>query len=204
MVIKLGWNMKNIVILISGGGSNMAAIVKAAQREAWEDRYQARVAAVISNRADAGGLALAKEHGIPTAVLSHKDFAQHAQPREAFDAALQTLIDPYQPFLVVLAGFMRILTPGFVQHYDQRLLNIHPSLLPAFAGLHTHERAIEAGCRYAGATVHRVTAELDHGPILAQAVVPVLPSDTADQLAARVLSQEHRIYPAAIAELLRA
>jgi phosphoribosylglycinamide formyltransferase-1 len=196
--------MKNIVILISGGGSNMAAIVKAAQREAWEDRYQARVAAVISNRADAGGLAFAKEHGIPTAVLSHKDFAQHAQPREAFDAALQTLIDPYQPFLVVLAGFMRILTPGFVQHYDQRLLNIHPSLLPAFAGLHTHERAIEAGCRYAGATVHRVTAELDHGPILAQAVVPVLPHDTADQLAARVLTQEHRIYPAAIAELLRA
>jgi len=196
--------MKNIVILISGGGSNMAAIVKAAQREAWEDRYQARVAAVISNRADAGGLAFAKEHAIPTAVLSHKDFAQHAQPREAFDAALQTLIDPYQPFLVVLAGFMRILTPGFVQHYDQRLLNIHPSLLPAFAGLHTHERAIEAGCRYAGATVHRVTAELDHGPILVQAVVPVLPSDTADQLAARVLSQEHRIYPAAIAELLRA
>ena len=196
--------MKNIVILISGGGSNMAAIVKAAQREAWEDRYQARVAAVISNRADAGGLALAKEHGIPTAVLSHKDFAQHAQPREAFDAALQTLIDPYQPFLVVLAGFMRILTPGFVQHYDQRLLNIHPSLLPAFAGLHTHERAIEAGCRYAGATVHRVTAALDHGPILAQAVVPVLPHDTADQLAARVLTQEHRIYPAAIADLLRA
>ena len=196
--------MKNIVILISGGGSNMAAIVKAAQRDAWEDKYQARVAAVISNRADAGGLAFAREHAIPTAVLSHQDFAQHAQPREAFDAALQTLIDPYQPFLVVLAGFMRILTPGFVQHYDQRLLNIHPSLLPAFAGLHTHERAIEAGCRYAGATVHRVTAELDHGPILAQAVVPVLPSDTADQLAARVLSQEHRIYPAAIAELLRA
>ena len=195
--------MKNIVILISGGGSNMAAIVKAAQRDAWEDKYQARVAAVISNRADAGGLAFAREHAIPTAVLSHQDFAQHAQPREAFDAALQTLIDPYQPFLVVLAGFMRILTPGFVQHYDQRLLNIHPSLLPAFAGLHTHERAIEAGCRYAGATVHRVTAELDHGPILAQAVVPVLPGDTADQLAARVLTQEHRIYPAAIAELLR-
>ncbi len=200
---KIG-EMKNIVILISGGGSNMAAIVKAAQREAWEDRYQARVAAVISNRADAGGLTFAKEHGIPTAVLSHKDFAQHAQPREAFDAALLKLIGPYQPFLVVLAGFMRILTPGFVQHYDQRLLNIHPSLLPAFAGLHTHERAIEAGCRYAGATVHRVTAELDHGPILAQAVVPVLPSDTPDQLAARVLTQEHRIYPAAIAELLRA
>jgi phosphoribosylglycinamide formyltransferase-1 len=196
--------MKNIVILISGGGSNMAAIVKAAQREGWADAYQAQVAAVISNTADAGGLAFAKAHGIPTAVLSHKAFAQHAQPREAFDAALQQLIDPYQPFLVVLAGFMRILTPGFVQHYEQRLLNIHPSLLPAFPGLHTHQRALEAGCRFAGATVHRVTAELDHGPILAQAMVPVLPDDTAERLAARVLTQEHRIYPAAIAELLRA
>ena len=196
--------MKNIVILISGGGSNMAAIVKAAQRERWAERYQARVAAVISNKAEAGGLVFAKEHGIPTAVLNHKDFAQQAHPREAFDTALQALIDPYQPFLVVLAGFMRILTPGFVQHYDQRLVNIHPSLLPAFPGLHTHERAIEAGCRYAGATVHRVTAELDHGPILAQAVVPVLPDDNADRLAARVLTQEHRIYPAAIAALLQA
>jgi len=196
--------MKNIVILISGGGSNMAAIVKTAQQERWADRYQARVAAVISNKADAGGLAFAKEQGIPTAVLSHKAFAEQAQPREAFDAALQDLVDSYQPFLVVLAGFMRILTPGFVQHYDQRLLNIHPSLLPAFAGLHTHERAIEAGCRYAGATVHRVTAELDHGPILAQAVVPVLPDDTPEVLAARVLSQEHRIYPQAIAAWLQA
>ena len=138
--------MRSLVILISGAGSNMAAIVQTAERERWAEHLNARVAAVISNRADAGGLAFAKEHAIPTAVLSHKDFAQHAQPREAFDAALQTLIDPYQPFLVVLAGFMRILTPGFVQHYDQRLLNIHPSLLPAFAGLHTHERAIEAGC----------------------------------------------------------
>ena len=196
--------MKNIVILISGGGSNMAAIVKTAQQERWADRYQARVAAVISNKADAGGLVFAKEQGIPTAVLSHKAFAEQAQPREAFDAALQDLVDSYQPFLVVLAGFMRILTPGFVHHYDQRLVNIHPSLLPAFPGLHTHERAIQAGCRYAGATVHRVTAELDHGPILAQAVVPVLSDDSADSLAARVLTQEHRIYPAAIAALLQA
>ncbi len=196
--------MKNIVILISGGGSNMAAIVKTAQQERWADRYQARVAAVLSNKADAGGLVFAKEQGIPTAVLSHKAFAEQAQPREAFDAALQDLIDSYQPFLVVLAGFMRILTPGFVHHYDQRLVNIHPSLLPAFPGLHTHERAIQAGCRYAGATVHRVTAELDHGPILAQAVVPVLSDDTADSLAGRVLTQEHRIYPAAIAALLQA
>ncbi len=198
------WGMKNIVILISGGGSNMAAIVKTAQQERWADRYQARVAAVLSNKADAGGLVFAKEQGIPTAVLSHKAFAEQAQPREAFDAALQDLIDSYQPFLVVLAGFMRILTPGFVHHYDQRLVNIHPSLLPAFPGLHTHERAIQAGCRYAGATVHRVTAELDHGPILAQAVVPVLSDDTADSLAGRVLTQEHRIYPAAIAALLQA
>jgi phosphoribosylglycinamide formyltransferase-1 len=111
-------------------------------------------------------------------------------------------IDQHQPHLVVLAGFMRILTPGFVAHYEGRLLNIHPSLLPAFPGLHTHERAIEAGCKFAGATVHRVTAELDHGPILAQAVVPVLPDDTADTLAARVLTQEHLIYPKAVAELL--
>ena len=196
--------MKNIVILISGGGSNMAAIVKTAQQERWADRYQARVAAVISNKADAGGLVFAQEQGIPTAVLSHKAFAEQAQPREAFDAALQDLVDSYQPFLVVLAGFMRILTPGFVAHYAGRLLNIHPSLLPAFAGLHTHQRAIEAGCKFAGATVHEVTAELDHGPILAQAVVPVLSDDSADSLAARVLTQEHRIYPAAIAALLQA
>ena len=195
--------MKNIVILISGGGSNMAAIVKAAQRERWAERYQARVAAVISNKAEAGGLVFAKEHGIPTAVLNHKDFAQQAHPREAFDTALQALIDPYQPFLVVLAGFMRILTPGFVQHYAGRLLNIHPSLLPAFAGLHTHARAIEAGCKFAGATVHQVTAELDHGQILAQAVVPVLSGDTSEALAARVLTQEHLIYPAAVAAFFK-
>ena len=195
--------MKNIVILISGTGSNMAAIVKTAQRDAWKDRFGAHVAAVISNRADAKGLAFAAEQGIATAILDHKGFAS----REAFDTALAELIDRYddpaEPLLLVLAGFMRILTPGFVSRYEGRLLNIHPSLLPAFPGLHTHQRALDAGCKVAGATVHQVTAELDHGAILAQAVVPVLPDDTADTLAARVLTQEHLIYPQAIADLLR-
>jgi phosphoribosylglycinamide formyltransferase-1 len=195
--------MKNIVILISGGGSNMAAIVRTAQAQNWAKQFNAQVSAVISNKADAKGLAFAKEHGIATAVINHKAFADQPQPREAFDAAMMKEIDQHQPHLVVLAGFMRILTPGFVAHYEGRLLNIHPSLLPAFPGLHTHERAIEAGCKFAGATVHRVTAELDHGPILAQAVVPVLPDDTADTLAARVLTQEHLIYPKAVAELLQ-
>jgi phosphoribosylglycinamide formyltransferase-1 len=194
--------MRNIVILISGGGSNMAAIVRAAQREDWLAHYGARVAAVISNRAEAGGLTLAREQGIATTVLAHSAYSS----REAFDAALAQAIDcydaPEQPVLVVLAGFMRILTPGFVARYVGRLLNIHPSLLPAFPGLHTHQRALEAGCKLAGATVHQVTAELDHGPILAQAAVPVLPGDDADTLAARVLSQEHLIYPRAIAALL--
>ncbi|MEK9802741.1 MAG: phosphoribosylglycinamide formyltransferase [Curvibacter sp.] len=191
--------MKNIVILISGGGSNMAAIVQTAGRERWQEKYGARVAAVLSNKADARGLVFAKEQGIATAVLDHKAYAS----REDFDAALMAAIDAHQPALVVLAGFMRILTPGFVAHYAGRLLNIHPSLLPAFTGLHTHRRAIEAGCKFAGATVHQVTAELDHGPILAQAVVPVLPGDDEHALAARVLTQEHLIYPRAIAELLQ-
>ena len=190
--------MKNIVILISGGGSNMAAFVKTAQQENWQQRYGARVAAVISNKADAKGLVFAKEHGIATEVLGHKQF----DSREAFDAQLAEVIDRYEPALVVLAGFMRILTPGFVQHYAGRMVNIHPSLLPAFTGLHTHQRAIEAGCKFAGCTVHEVTAELDVGPILDQAVVPVLPDDTADTLAARVLTQEHIIYARAIAAWL--
>ncbi len=194
--------MKNIVILISGGGSNMAAIIRTAEEQNWAQRLNARVSAVISNKADAEGLAFAKEHGIATAVVDHKAFAGEPQPREAFDAALMQEIDQHQPHLVVLAGFMRILTPGFVVHYEGRLINIHPSLLPAFTGLNTHARAIEAGCKFAGATVHRVTAELDHGPILAQAVVPVLPDDTPDTLAARVLTQEHLIYAKAVAELL--
>ncbi len=194
--------MKNIVILISGGGSNMATIVKASRREAWPETLGARVAAVISNKAQAHGLIFAREQGLDAEVLDHKAFAS----REAFDEALAALIDRYdapdEPALVVLAGFMRILTPGFVARYEGRLLNIHPSLLPAFPGLHTHQRALDAGCKVAGVTVHQVTAELDHGPILAQAVVPVLPGDTADALAARVLTQEHIIYPRAIAELL--
>ena len=190
--------MKKIVILISGGGSNMAAIVRAAQREGWRERHGAEVTAVISNRPDAGGLAFAREHRIATEVLDHKPFAS----REAFDAELAAVVDRHQPALVVLAGFMRILTPDFVQRYEGRLLNIHPSLLPAFPGLHTHQRAIEMGCRFSGATVHQVTAELDFGPILEQAVVPVLPDDTPESLAARVLTQEHLIYPRAIARLL--
>jgi len=192
--------MKNIVILISGGGSNMAAIVRCAQRDNWRKAHGAQVAAVISNRPDAGGLALAREHAIATDVVDHKRFAK----REDFDAELAAVIDRHQPSLVVLAGFMRILTPGFVAHYAGRLINIHPSLLPAFTGLHTHQRAIDAGCKFAGVTVHQVTAELDVGPILDQAVVPVLPGDTAETLAARVLTQEHVIYPRAVRALVQA
>jgi phosphoribosylglycinamide formyltransferase-1 len=191
--------VKNIVILISGGGSNMAAIVREAQRANWRQTLGAQVAAVISNRPDAGGLALAREQHIAAEVVDHKGFPS----REAFDAALAEAIDRHQPTVVALAGFMRILTPAFVERYAGRLVNIHPSLLPAFPGLHTHERAIAAGCNVAGATVHLVTSELDHGPILEQAVVPVLAGDTAQALAARVLTQEHLIYPRAIAGMLR-
>ena len=189
---------KNIVILISGSGSNMAAIVETSLKERWQARFKARVVAVISNKAGAQGLAWAQEQGIATHALDHTQFSS----REAFDAALMAEIDRHEPALVVLAGFMRILTPGFVQHYEGRLVNIHPSLLPAFTGLKTHQRAIDMGCRVAGATVHRVTSELDHGEILDQAVVPVLPGDTADTLAARVLTQEHVIYPRALERLL--
>jgi phosphoribosylglycinamide formyltransferase-1 len=191
--------MRNIVILISGSGSNMAAIVRAAEQGRWAHHLNAQVSAVLSNRTEAQGLAFAHDHGIANQVLDHKAFAS----REDFDAALMAEIDRHAPALVVLAGFMRILTPGFVAHYAGRLLNVHPSLLPAFPGLNTHQRAIDAGCRFAGATVHQVTAELDHGAILAQAVVPVLAGDTADTLAARVLTQEHIIYPLAVAEFLR-
>ena len=190
--------MKNIVILISGGGSNMAAIVRDAERDRWAERFGARIAAVLSNKPEAGGLAIAATHGIATAVVPHKEFPT----REAFDEALAKAVDAHAPALVVLAGFMRILTPGFVGRYAGRLINIHPSLLPAFPGLHTHQRAIDAGCKVAGVTVHQVTTELDHGPILAQAVVPVLPGDTAATLAGRVLAQEHQLYPRAIAEWL--
>ena len=191
--------MKNIVILISGGGSNMAAIVRASQQQNWAKQYKARIAAVISNKADAKGLVFARDNGIATEVLDHKQF----DSREAFDAQLAQVIDRYVPDLLVLAGFMRILTPGFVSHYEGRMVNIHPSLLPAFTGLHTHQRAIDAGCKFAGVTVHRVTVELDVGPILDQAVVPVLPGDTAEDLAARVLTQEHIIYPRAVLNLIK-
>ncbi len=186
--------MKNIVILISGNGSNMAAIVRAAQTENWQGKLGVRVAAVISNRLEAPGLLLATSIGIATHTVSHRNF----DSREAFDAALLTCIAPYAPHLVVLAGFMRILTPGFVQRFSGRLINIHPSLLPAFSGLNTYQRAIDMGCKVAGTTVHQVTAELDHGAILAQAAVPVLPGDTADTLAARIVTQEHLIYPQAV------
>jgi len=182
--------MKRIVILLSGRGSNMQAIVERCAEEGWP----AKVVGVASNKADATGLAWAAERGIATAAVDHRAFVT----REAFDAELQRVIDLWQPDLVVLAGFMRILGAGFVRHYEGRLLNVHPSLLPAFTGLHTHRRAIEAGCKVAGATVHLVTPELDHGPIVAQATVPVLPGDDEAALSARVLEQEHRLYPLAV------
>lgn len=183
--------MKRIVILISGRGSNMEAIVQRCAAEAWP----ARIAAVVSNRPDASGLAFAAAHGVATAVVDHRGFAGD---REAFDAALAAEIDCHEPDLVVLAGFMRILGDAFVRRYAGRMLNVHPSLLPAFPGLHTHRRAIEAGCKAAGATVHFVTPELDHGPIVMQAVVPVLPGDDESALADRVLAAEHVIYPQAV------
>lgn len=192
-------NMPNIVILISGAGSNMAAIVRACDREGWGQKFGARVAAVISNRPGAPGLEFAAGQGIATAVVDHKAF----ESREAFDEALALAIDRHAPALLVLAGFMRILTPWFVNRYAGRMINIHPSLLPAFPGLNTHQRAIDAGCKVAGVTVHRVTAELDHGPILAQAVMPILPGDTALTLAARAQTQEHLLYPLAVRQLLQ-
>ncbi|MFM1765723.1 MAG: Phosphoribosylglycinamide formyltransferase [Pseudomonadota bacterium] len=195
--------VKKIVILISGAGSNMAAIVQTAQQQSWRERLGVVVSAVISNKPQASGLAWVRSDsahsGIQTDVLDHTKF----ESREDFDQALMQRIDLHAPDLVVLAGFMRILTPGFVAHYAGRLINIHPSLLPAFTGLNTHQRAIDAGCKFAGATVHQVTAELDHGQILAQAVVPVLSGDTSEALAARVLTQEHLIYPAAVAAFFK-
>ena len=183
--------MKNIVILISGRGSNMQALVQAAIPGA-------QVAAVISNRADAAGLAWAAAQGLATASLSHRDYPS----REDYDAALMALIDTYAPDLVVLAGFMRILTPAFCRHYQGRLINIHPSLLPAFTGLDTHQRALESGCRVAGCTVHFVTPELDCGPVIVQGAVPVLDNDTAATLAERVLAVEHQVLPQAVADFV--
>lgn len=182
--------MKNIVILISGRGSNMEAVVRAAESQGWP----ARITAVISNKPEAKGLEFARARGIPTAVVANKEYPTRAE----FDAALQEAIDRFAPDLVVLAGFMRILTAPFVEHYEGRMLNIHPSLLPLFPGLGTHQQALDAGEKEHGATVHFVTAELDHGPVVAQARVPVLPGDTEDTLAARVLVEEHKLYPHAV------
>ena len=190
---------KNIVILISGTGTNMLAIAHTAQKEQWLGKFGASVVCVISNQPDAEGLRAANALGIATEALDHKAFAT----REAFDTALMSLIDKHRPVLVVLAGFMRILTPAFVSHYSGCLVNIHPSLLPAFTGINTHQRAIDAGCKVAGATVHFVTAELDHGHIVAQAVVPVFADDTGLSLSQRVLTQEHLLYPLAIRALLQ-
>ena len=194
--------MQSIVILISGGGSNMAALVRAAQQEDWPARYGAQVSAVISNRADAAGLHWAQQQGIHTHTISHKDFADRAEFDDALAQTIASCARGGTPPLVLLAGFMRILSAAFVQRHTGRLINIHPSLLPAFTGLHTHERAIATGCKFAGATVHRVTALLDEGEILEQSVVPVLPDDDARSLAARVLATEHLIYPRAVRRLL--
>jgi phosphoribosylglycinamide formyltransferase 1 len=179
--------IKRIVILISGSGSNMQAIVRACVAERWP----AQVVAVLSNKADAHGLAFAQAQGIATQVIDHTQFTQ----RSHFDAALAQAVQAQAPDLLVLAGFMRILSPEFVQPFEGRMLNIHPSLLPAFTGLHTHQRALDTGCKVAGATVHFVTAELDHGPIAAQAWTPILPNDNVQSLSKRVLALEHRMYP---------
>ena len=182
--------MKSAVILISGRGSNMEAIVEA--------NLPLHIAAVISNQPEAAGLAYAAQRGIATAVVDHKAYPS----REAFDAKLAITIDPHQPDFVILAGFMRVLTPGFVAQYQGRLINIHPSLLPAYTGLHTHERALQSGVKIHGCTVHFVTAELDHGSIIIQAAVPLLPDDDVASLSARVLKQEHVVYPQALRWLI--
>ena len=182
--------MKSIVILISGRGSNMASLLAAVASGA----LPVRVAAVLSNRPAAGGLETAAAQGVPTRVVDHRQFAD----REAFDAAMAAAIDGFAPDLVVLAGFMRILSDAFVRHYAGQLINIHPSLLPSFPGLHTHRRALEEGVRIHGCTVHFVTPALDHGPVVVQAAVPVLDGDDEATLAARVLAQEHRVYPLAV------
>jgi phosphoribosylglycinamide formyltransferase-1 len=191
--------MKKIVILISGRGSNLRALLAAARADSWETTLGLRVAAVISNRADAPGLQVAHEFDIPTEIVSHAAFAG----REAFDAALASAIDAHQPFLVVLAGFMRVLTRSFVERFSGRLLNVHPSLLPAFPGLATHRQALAAGVRVHGATVHFVSTEVDAGPIVAQGVVSVRPGDDEQSLAQRVLEVEHRLLPQCVASIAR-
>jgi len=179
--------MKKVAILISGGGSNMVSLAQSMTGD-----HPARPCLVLSNRPDAGGLAKAADMGLATAVVDHTLYKGH---REAFDAALIEAIDVHEPDFIALAGFMRILTPSFINHYAGRILNIHPSLLPKYKGLHTHQRAIDAGDDRAGCTVHEVTAELDGGPILAQATIPIHAGDMADDLAARILPKEHKIFP---------
>jgi phosphoribosylglycinamide formyltransferase-1 len=186
--------IKNIVVLISGRGTNLEAVLQVAADERWEELIGARVAAVLSNRAEAAGLDFARAAGLPWHVVSHTEYGS----REAFDEALARTIDRYQPALVVLAGFMRVLTDAFVRRYEGRLVNIHPSLLPLFPGLYTHRQALAAGVRIHGATVHFVSHEVDGGAIIAQAAVPVEPGDDEASLAARVLVQEHRLLPRAI------
>ena len=182
--------MTRVAILISGGGSNMVKLV-----EDMTGDHPARPCLVLSNKPDAGGLARAAEMSVPTAVVDHRPFGKD---RPAFEAALQEALTKAQPDLICLAGFMRVLTGGFVRQWEGRMLNIHPSLLPKYRGLHTHQRALEAGDTEHGCTVHEVTPELDDGPILGQATVPVRPGDTPEDLAARVLTQEHRLYPAVL------
>lgn len=186
---------QRLAILISGRGSNMHALVEACEREAWP----AEIVGVISNRPEAAGLAWAAARGLPGFALDHKA----APSREAFDAQLAETLDALRPDWVLLAGYMRILTPGFVARFAGRMLNIHPSLLPAYPGLYTHRRAVEDGVVWAGCTVHEVTAELDHGPLLGQAAVPLRPDDDEERLAARVLRAEHRLYPGLVGRLLR-
>lgn len=186
--------MKKIVILISGRGSNLQAIISASKNQHW----QANIVAVISNQAAAQGLIFAQQQGIPTFVVPNQQY----QSREEFDAALKAQIEIFNPDLVVLAGFMRILTPAFVASFAGRMINIHPSLLPRFTGLHTHRQALEAGVKEHGATVHIVTAELDHGPILGQAKIAVLPDDTEQSLANKVLEVEHQLYPSLISQII--
>jgi phosphoribosylglycinamide formyltransferase-1 len=190
--------MKNIVCLISGRGSNLEALLRVAREQHWERALDARVAAVVSNRADARGLEIAAAHGVQTHVLAHGAFSS----RTDFDSALRGVIECHAPDLVVLAGFLRVLTPEFTAHFHGRLINIHPSLLPAFAGLHTHARALQSGVRVHGTTVHFVTGELDAGPIIAQSALAVVPGETEPELAARVLALEHELLPRCVRWLL--
>ena len=189
--------------MISGGGSNMKSIIKRSQKAQWLKRYQTQIGLVLSNDPLASGIDWAKGQGLSTAIVDHKNFLQEENPRRAFEDALIHTIEPLAPDLIILAGFMRILSPHFVSRYTNRMMNIHPSLLPAFTGLHTHQRAINAGVKFAGASVHWVSDVVDAGQVIDQAVVPILPGDTASGLASRVLTQEHLLYSRAIENWLK-